>query len=259
MTLAEIKAAIKARYAGEGYALAFEVRNQTGYGSNIVRYADAMCLGLWSSHGYYLQGFEFKVSRSDVLAELTNPEKAREIQKYCHYWWLVVGDAKLVSVDELPATWGLMVPRGAGLAIKKAAPLMQPDPLSYPMVGALIRANVKEANSDAAIAARVSAAVADASANSGARIQRLTDRVEDLEKMVAEFERVSGVKITRWHAGQIGEAVKMICAGGLTKAAGRFEGMELEIERLLLNFRSVREEAQRLAAEPLSADFEEAV
>lgn len=258
MTLAEIKTALKARHAGDGYALAFEVRNQTGYGSSVVRYADAMCLGLWSSHGHYLQGYEFKISRADVLAELTNPEKAREIQRYCHYWWLVVGDAKIVSVDELPATWGLMVPRGAGLAIKKAAPLMQPEPLSYPMVGALIRANVKEANSEQTTSARVAAAVADAKSKMDYEHSRLVDRVATLEGMVKEFEAASGVKIDRWHAGQIGEAVKMVCAGGLTRAATRFEGMESELERLLANFRSVREEAQRLASEPLSADFEEA-
>ena len=259
MTLAEIKTAIKARYSGDGYALAFEVRNQTGYGSSVVRYADAMCLGLWSSHGYYLQGYEFKVSRADVLAELTNPEKAREIQKYCHYWWMVVGDAKLVSVDELPATWGLMVPRGAGLAIKKAAPLMQPDQLSYPMIGALIRANVKEANSDVTVSAKIADALAKHKDESAREADWLRTKNKQLEEMISEFERLSGVKMSKWDAGKVGSAVKMVCSGGLTQAADRFEAMESEIERLLLNFRSVREEAQRLAAEPLSADLEEAV
>jgi len=246
MDLAQIKEALKARYAGDGYALAFEVRNQTGYGSKVVRYADALCLGLWASYGHYLQGFEFKTSRADVLAELTNPEKAREIQQYCHFWWLVVGDAKLVSVDELPANWGLLVPNGVGIKIKKAAPLMQPEPLSYEFMGAMIRANQREASSDTAIASCIAAACRDATALEKAKNLELSSKIFALEAAIAAFEEASGLRISKWKNGQLGSAVKMLCDGGLIQAANRLAQMETELTRLLDNFKRVREEAQNL-------------
>lgn len=252
MTLAEIHNAIRERYKGDGYALAFEVRNQSGYASSVNRYADALCLGLWKTNGHYLQGFEFKVSRSDVIKELTSPEKAREIQRYCHYWWLVVGDAKIVSVDELPASWGLMVPCGSGLVVKKAAPLQTPEPPSYPFVGSLIRSCVRSAVREDAVAERIAAAVREAVAQEEHRRQRLESRLQEVEKALGDFRDASGVDISRWTAGNVGAAVRAVVSGGLSRSVPHLESMESQLERLLSNLRDVKRVAAEFSLEVAS-------
>lgn len=54
-------------------------------------------------------GYEIKVSRSDVLVELNNLEKAELWQSYCNQWWLFVSDRSLVAglEDRVPAEWGI--------------------------------------------------------------------------------------------------------------------------------------------------------
>jgi hypothetical protein len=57
-----------------------------------------------------LVGHEVKVSRSDILAELSDPTKTDPWMRYCTQWWLVVSDPALVDGLDLPATWGVMSP-----------------------------------------------------------------------------------------------------------------------------------------------------
>ncbi len=110
MTTQEINAALKRRYDPKNFAFLWEVGNATG--ANCRRHADALAMSLWPSRGMVLIGHEIKASRSDWVKELDNPEKAEAVYQYCDRWYLVVGDASIVKPGELPATWGLMVPRG---------------------------------------------------------------------------------------------------------------------------------------------------
>ena len=75
-----------------------------------------------------LHGHEVKVSRSDWLAELRDPEKSEAIKRYMHRWWLVVPDASIVKDGELPDGWGLLVAGGKGLRAKVKAPRLRPEP-----------------------------------------------------------------------------------------------------------------------------------
>lgn len=69
------------------------------------RYADVVAVNLWSSRGYAIHGFELKVSRSDWLRELKQPEKAEPIFRYCvapstkvlteDLRWVEAGDLKV--------------------------------------------------------------------------------------------------------------------------------------------------------------------
>ncbi|HEX9973153.1 MAG TPA: hypothetical protein VGD14_13865, partial [bacterium] len=70
MNLSEIMIALKAKYPPPQYATLFEVRNQTGYGNGTIRYADAIVFDLYPSSGMHMSGFEFKVSRQDLINEL---------------------------------------------------------------------------------------------------------------------------------------------------------------------------------------------
>ncbi|WP_337004079.1 MULTISPECIES: hypothetical protein [unclassified Microbacterium] len=105
-------------YNGNGfrYARAEHVRVTAGFDAR--RTCDYMALDLWPGGygsgrtGPMLHGHEVKVSRSDWLTELRDPEKAEAFRRYCDFWWLVVSDRNIVKVGELPDGWGLIVAAG---------------------------------------------------------------------------------------------------------------------------------------------------
>jgi hypothetical protein len=74
-------------------------------------------------------GHEVKVSRSDWLTELRDPEKSAAFRRYMHHWWLVVPEAAIVKPGELPEGWGLIVKSGDKLRVKVKAPRLTPDPM----------------------------------------------------------------------------------------------------------------------------------
>jgi len=134
---------------GDRWVRAEHVRNGTGfYGHSSdpeIRYAplrtaDFMALDCWESKGHQIHGVEVKVSRSDWLTELKDPEKAETFKRYCHRWWLAVSDASIVR-DDLPDGWGLLVlmPNGQ-LRAKKQAPKLTPEPMPMPIQFGLARA-----------------------------------------------------------------------------------------------------------------------
>lgn len=97
----------------------------------IRRRIDAVAVGTWKKTDHLIHGFEIKVSRSDLLAELKDPEKAEPAVKMVDRWWLVLGDAKIMKdTDEIPEGWGIMVAHGRGLKVlRQAAPTGgSPDP-----------------------------------------------------------------------------------------------------------------------------------
>lgn len=105
----------------------------------------------WSSKGMEIHGHEVKVSRSDWLTELRDPEKAEAFRPYCNRWWLVVPDVEIVRGD-LPRGWGLMVVNAGGVAmVRKRAPLMDALTLPRPMLAGLLRATAKTAERRATI------------------------------------------------------------------------------------------------------------
>lgn len=135
--------------AGPRYVVAEHVRNCAGfggYGSNpTLRTADAMAVDLWPSTGNLIHGIEVKVSRSDWLTELKDPEKAEAFRPYCDHWWLAVPDAAIVR-DDLPEGWGLLaVGRDGKLRARKQAPKLDRQPMPFGMVASLLRAAVKTA------------------------------------------------------------------------------------------------------------------
>jgi hypothetical protein len=143
MTESDVIAALHARYsqtAGNGrrYAVAGGVRSHAGFDAR--RTADFIAMDLWPSKGLEIHGHEVKVSRSDWLRELKEPEKAAEFWPYVNRWWLVVPDAAIVGLGELPEDWGLMAMRGERLSVITAAPRHDALPLPPTRLAALLRA-----------------------------------------------------------------------------------------------------------------------
>ncbi len=124
------------------YVVAEHVPNRPVSASRI---ADFVAMDTWSSGKFALAGHEVKVSRSDWLRELKDPEKAAEFTPYMHRWWLVVPDASIVRDGELPEFWGLMVLAGSQLRAVKRAPLADAIPLPPMRLAALMRAVQKTA------------------------------------------------------------------------------------------------------------------
>lgn len=88
------------------------------------RRIDAVAVGLWAKTNHLIHGFELKSTRSDLLAELRDPEKSEPARRLCDRWWLVLSDRALLRDDAPPQGWGVLVVSGRGLR-----KLADPDPL----------------------------------------------------------------------------------------------------------------------------------
>lgn len=131
---------------GRRYVVGEHVRSGAGWARGC---ADVVVMDLWQSSGLPFYGFEVKVSRSDWLRELADPEKAEEFRRYMSYWWLVVPSADIVR-DDLPEGWGLLVAAGNRLIARVQAPKLDPDPMPKTMTAALLRSVAKTAEQRAA-------------------------------------------------------------------------------------------------------------
>lgn len=152
-------------YVGREFSRAEHVPESTGYSRYGSRIADFIAVRFFNSHGLEhisdwrersaaqkaagypestptVIGHEVKVSRSDWLSELREPEKAEAWKQYCHYWYLVVSDLGIVK-DDLPEGWGLMVKHGRSLRVVKRSPRATPKEMPIQNTAALLRATMK--------------------------------------------------------------------------------------------------------------------
>lgn len=163
VTERDVLDALARRYSqryGNGYRWAYaeHVKSETGFALGArLRIADAIAVDCWTSKGQEIHGHEVKVSRSDWLAELRDPEKAEAFRPYVDRWWLVVpGPVSAIVRDDLPDGWGLMVVDGIGTRtspvtrVVRRAPRLTPVDMPRPMLAALMRATAKTAERRAA-------------------------------------------------------------------------------------------------------------
>jgi hypothetical protein len=246
LTEPQIMAALRERYAAPEYAFLAQVRSRTGY-RGAIRTADALAMSLFPSRGLELYGIEVKVSRNDWLREKKDPAKAEEIARYCDRWLLVVGDEAIVKPGELPATWGLLAPKGNKLVLHTAPSKLEPKPISPDFLAAVFRNLHEEQKSfvhRSEIAAEIDKARQDGIAV-GEGHRRAEERIvqrdlDQIRESVRAFEAASGVKLDRWSGGRIGEAVKLVLEGNverrrheLTAMAKRTRAMADELDALL--------------------------
>ncbi len=120
-----------------------------------LRRADALWLPITTGQRGQIIGHEIKVSRSDVIAEISDPHKADAWARYCTRWWLVVSDPALVDGLDIPPEWGVMAPptRNRFMTILVKAPVLTPDPTLATAAWGTIYA--REAYSDLVAAAEL--------------------------------------------------------------------------------------------------------
>jgi hypothetical protein len=216
--------ALTKRYPPPAYALLPEVRNSTGFRST-VRTADALCMGLYPSRGIDLTGFEFKSSRGDWKREMEDPSKAEEIARFCDFWIVVAGHASIVKRDEVPPTWGLMVPASKGdkLKVVKVPERLAPQPLTRDFLASLMR-RIAEPPPISEETARLVEAAKKESYERGVRAgesraksaddARLFE-IDQLKQSIGQFEAAAGIKIEKYNGRNLGVAVRLILDGKL--------------------------------------------
>ncbi len=236
---------LRERYAAPEYAFIEEARAGTGWKAN--RSADGLALSLWPSRGIYFHGFEIKVHRGDWHRELKNPEKAEEIAAFCRCWW-IVAPPKMISPDELPATWGLLEPYGKGLKTIVKAPLQEAEPIDINFVAAVLRRMTAQYVPQSRLKELVADGVAKGVKNKTEEKKWEKERHQKRDNMVQEFEKASGVKISEWNAGNIGLAVKYVCDKGIDRVAKDLDMMAERAEHVAVK---AREEANIVRAELL--------
>lgn len=213
---ARIHKALGQRFRAPEWALLHEVCNGTG--SRARRSADAIAINLWPSRGLELHGIEVKVTRSDWLRELRNPEKSAPVQKYCDRWW-IAAPPDVVQTGELPVTWGLLLLRKRGLVAKKQAPPLDPAPLDRAFVAAIGR-RMHECVERARDTARaelggqdeyergVAAGKEEAATADAVALKRVTRAHDELLADVKRFEEASGLRINGYNGEHLGSGVR---------------------------------------------------
>lgn len=199
------------------WAFIQEVRDDAGHRAR--RSCDAIAMGLWPSEGLHLHGHEIKVSRSDWKKELDDPSKSYAFSRFCHAWWIVAPKG-IVVLEELPATWGLMVV-SESLSVKVQRPATinrKPEPVSYGFLASLLRRSLEQDE----VAAMVRRAKQDGYREGVASMERRIADIEkrhakqeqnrqaDAVKTVRDFEEASGVVLNAWNARELGAAAKLL-------------------------------------------------
>lgn len=91
-----------------------------GTGMNQNRWIDVAVFEMWPSKGLTRSAFEIKVSRSDFIRELQNPDKHKWCRDSFHEFWFVASK-DVIQIEELPIGIGWMYPHGGRLCVARNA------------------------------------------------------------------------------------------------------------------------------------------
>ena len=203
---------LQRRCARPGNVFMSEVSSGTGAMAHAR--ADAIAVSCWPSRGMHFSGFEIKVSRQDWVHELARPRKAEAIGQFCHYWWLVVGDASIVQDGELPSGWGLLAAKGGKLFTIRDAPLLEPKPPTITFVCSVFRKYfgqmIPKASVDAVLEGERAEMTQQIERRLRSRAASTHQTLQDLTERVSVFEKASGISIRDWNLGRVGECVKVL-------------------------------------------------
>jgi hypothetical protein len=244
MRAADVRAALTRKFCAPEWAIFYEVGEGTGARGG--RYADAVAMNLWPSRGCELHGFEIKVSRSDWLHELKQPDKSDPVQRNCDRWW-VVTPADIIKPGELPPTWGHYVVKGNGLNVATMAPQLERSEWKPPFLAALLRRAHEHA------AASIRNGINEAMASERAAIEgEIRKRVEHALEVRREaegsarkqLERIMeasgfGADSSRWFdADGFGRAAKFVHDTGVLASYGGVRRLADEAQRFADKVRS---------------------
>ncbi len=240
-----------------GWMVFSEVRNGTGYETGQkARSADAIVLQTFPSRGICAHGFEIKVSKSDLVKELRELEKADAIQQWCEYWWLVVSDRSLIKDVAVPELWGILVAENGKLKVIKEAPKLTPEPWTPRFVAAVLRAyqrglipksdldSLKE-NIEQIVADKLNEKLV---AEVDVELRTAKQELDVLRGKVRLFEEVSGIKIEwGWQLGAVGKVARAMAevnnlAATINNVLFRTKALEKVMKEALVELNKVKVE-----------------
>lgn len=130
--------------------------SKNGYNVNVVleqvpngtsrfqdRWIDVAVFKMWQSTGLTRSAFEIKVSRSDFLNELKQPEKHKWCLDCFHEFWFVA-PKEIIQIEELPEGVGWFYPKGSKLVTARQAKYNSSPKLDDILLAAFMRAAYKE-------------------------------------------------------------------------------------------------------------------
>ncbi|WP_062105225.1 hypothetical protein [Bacillus niameyensis] len=148
--LAKRHGATDVNTAGKEWAFFEELRAGTGYRTfdykkgkvkpfNPEQRFDAWAINLYPSKQHERIVYEIKVSRSDFLSEISNPDKRQQALALSNYFYFATPKG-LISVDEIPGECGLIeVNDDLSSRIKKKAPYRDTDVLTWQFLCSIAR------------------------------------------------------------------------------------------------------------------------
>lgn len=212
--------ALRAKFPSDQYALLRHVGNGTGYEKS-YRWADGFAMGLWPSRGLPVHGIEIKVSRSDWLAELKQPEKADEIAQYCDFWWLAVPGEKnaIVRSGELPSGWGLIRWKNGKWVTDRVAtqlPTLAAKERKLPtaFVAAVLRRAQEQLPAETLLAAehrrgRIEG-ISETRDSVKEEHEKLKGEIEAMREAIRQFEKDTGIDISAYSPESVREIGKLV-------------------------------------------------
>ena len=229
---------LRKRHAGDSWMVFEELGNATG--SSVRRHADAVALGLWPSRGHELHGYEIKISRSDVQAELSDPSKADAVGRYMDFWWLVVGDLAIIDGLVIPERWGILYPKNDVLRVHRKAPKLEARPVDRGFAASMIRNGmsrwVPKHVHDTFKAEAMDRARAEIERERKYQRDTTEDDLERLKARVEAFEKASGVSISAgqpWEVGQIGDVVRTLLQAREAAGSSKHSHWRPDVERII--------------------------
>ena len=139
LTAKEVILALKKRHKDQNEWASFEeFRIGTGYqnykiGNHLVnpeQRLDFYCINLYPSNKHLRIAYEIKVSRSDFLHEIKNPDKRKSALLFSNEYYFIV-PTNLVKSEEIPQECGLIyVSENLGTRTIKQAPFR--NSVEYP-------------------------------------------------------------------------------------------------------------------------------
>jgi hypothetical protein len=265
-TAGDLLEMIRRRYAPKQqtvpeWAVLPQVRAMRGFG--LARTADVIVMNLWPSRGLQIIGCEIKVSRADFRRELADVGKADALMRYCDHWYVVASpgvviprpakpeagtplfnDESAAHIDEvaLPASWGLMEPRGNELVVVKPAPQLDPDPVDRHFVAnVLLQAQRHVVPSDELEAVRDAAY--ERGLRAGAEDERRKRRGDDVEERLSTLTRLEEIldrKLDHLDAERTAALLRMVDATSVAQVDRHLAGIEDEVVGLLETIRRAR-------------------
>ena len=253
LTAADVRAALLNRYRAPEWACCFVVADRTG--ARPTRSAYAIAMSVYPSRGLRLHGFEIKVSRSDWLHELKQPDKSVPLQRYCDHWWIVT-PPDIVREGELPPTWGHLVLKGNGFHCSTKAPVLDREPWQPEFLAALLR-RAHEAR-DRAIREGIDRAMADERAAIENQISKRVERAlsirssmrDEAVRQLEAIRQAAGIEPDRYFDGEgFGRAIGLVHRAGVTATYGALDTLAHQARALLKAVEAVRADGDSARAD----------